>query len=94
MVSDAEQCLREVRGFFPETPNIILLGHGFGGVLSAILAKKEPELISRVVLHNPLFKVWFGLVTPAFQGIWARKSEFEFYHGEIINLIMTDSDFS
>ena len=40
-----------------ETDNVILFGHGVGGLLAALLAAQNPGIVKGLVLHGPIFKV-------------------------------------
>ena len=57
-VKDTLQCLEEIMCHNQETDNVILFGHGVGGLLAALLAAQNPGIVKGLVLHAPIFKVF------------------------------------
>ncbi|KAL5256051.1 hypothetical protein ACHWQZ_G011310 [Mnemiopsis leidyi] len=55
-VKDTLQCLDEIMCHNQETDNVILFGHGVGGLLAALLAAQNPGIVKGLVLHAPIFK--------------------------------------
>ena len=56
-VNDTVQCLEEIRCQYQDTDNVILFGHGVGGLLAALIAAQLPDIVKGLVLHAPIFKV-------------------------------------
>ena len=56
-MKDTLQCLEEIMCQYQDTSNIILFGHGVGGLLAGLIAAQIPEIVKGLVLHGPIFKV-------------------------------------
>ncbi|XP_063673765.1 monoglyceride lipase-like [Bolinopsis microptera] len=55
-VADTLQCLEEVKCQYQDTDNVLLFGHGVGGLLAALLAAQNPGFVKGLILHGPIFK--------------------------------------